>query len=138
MSFEDKLDNLIAKHDELQSMLSSNTGFSGQEYARLSKEFTELNELVEVAIKYREVEAEIRDLNYIINEDDSDKEVKFIAEGELRELKKLLPNLKREVQILLLPKDIADTKNAILEVRAGTGGDEASLFGADLLKMYQK
>ena len=138
MSLEHKLDGLLAKHDELQNLLATQSGMSGQEYARLSKEFTELNEIVRVVKIYREVESEIRNLNLLLDEDISDIEVKALAEEELRELKQQLPSLKRDVQLQLLPKDSVDKKNAILEIRAGTGGLEATLFVADLYKMYEK
>jgi len=138
MSLEHKLDGLVAKHDELQNLLATQSGMSGQEYARLSKEFTELNEIVRVVKIYREVESEIRNLNLLLDEDISDIEVKALAEEELRELKQQLPSLKRDVQLQLLPKDSVDKKNAILEIRAGTGGEEAALFAANLFRMYQR
>ena len=138
MSLEHKLDGLLAKHDELQNLLATQSGMGGQEYARLSKEFTELNEIVRVVKIYREVESEIRNLNLLLDEDISDSEVKALAEEELRELKQQLPSLKRDVQLQLLPKDSVDKKNAILEIRAGTGGEEAALFAANLFRMYQR
>ena len=138
MSLEDKLDGLLAKHDELQNLLATQSGMGGQEYARLSKEFTELNEIVRVVKIYREVESEIRNLNLLLDEDISDIEVKALAEEELRELKQQLPSLKQDVQLQLLPKDSVDKKNAILEIRAGTGGEEAALFAANLFRMYQR
>ena len=138
MSLEHKLDGLLAKHDELQNLLATHSGMGGQEYARLSKEFTELNEIVRVVKIYREVESEIRNLNLLLDEDISDSEVKALAEEELRELKQQLPSLKHDVQLQLLPKDSVDKKNAILEIRAGTGGEEAALFAANLFRMYQR
>ena len=80
--------------------------------------------------EYRSAEAEREDLTSIIEDPGSDKDVRDLAEDELRFLKQKLPELEREMQLLLLPKDAADEKNAILEVRAGTGGDEAALFAA--------
>ena len=138
MSLEHKLDGLLAKHDELQNLLATHSGMGGQEYARLSKEFTELNEIVRVVKIYRKVESEIRNLNLLLDEDISDSEVKALAEEELRELKQQLPSLKHDVQLQLLPKDSVDKKNAILEIRAGTGGEEAALFAANLFRMYQR
>jgi len=138
MSLEHKLDGLLSKHDELQNLLATHSGMGGQEYARLSKEFTELNEIVRVVKIYREVESEIRNLNLLLDEDISDSEVKALAEEELRELKQQLPSLKHDVQLQLLPKDSVDKKNAILEIRAGTGGEEAALFAANLFRMYQR
>ena len=138
MSLELKLDGLLAKHDELQNLLATHSGMGGQEYARLSKEFTELNEIVRVVKIYRDVESEIRNLSLLLDEDISDSEVKALAEEELRELKQQLPSLKHDVQLQLLPKDSVDKKNAILEIRAGTGGEEAALFAANLFRMYQR
>ena len=138
MSLEHKLDGLLSKHDELQNLLATQSGMGGQEYARLSKEFTELNEIVRVVKIYREVESEIRNLNLLLGEDISDSEVKALAEEELRELKQQLPSLKHDVQLQLLPKNSVDKKNAILEIRAGTGGEEAALFAANLFRMYQR
>ena len=138
MSLEHKLDGLLAKHDELQNLLATQSGMGGQEYARLSKEFTELNEIVRVVKIYREVQSEIQNLILLLDEDISDSEVKALAEEELRELKQQLPSLKHDVQLQLLPKDSVDKKNAILEIRAGTGGEEAALFAANLFRMYQR
>ena len=138
MSLEHKLEGLLAKHDELQNLLATHSGMGGQEYARLSKEFTELNEIVRVVKIYKEVESEIRNLNLLLDEDISDSEVKALAEEELRELKQQLPSLKHDVQLQLLPKDSVDKKNAILEIRAGTGGEAAALFAANLFRMYQR
>ena len=138
MKLARKLDDLIAKHDELQNQLASQTDMGGQEYARLSREFTELTDVVKAAERYRATEAEIRDLESLVNDSGSDGDVKALAEEEFRELKQLLPKLEREMQLLLLPKYTADKKNAVLEVRAGTGGEEAALFAADLFRMYQR
>lgn len=116
MSLEHKLDGLLSKHDELQNLLATHSGMGGQEYARLSKEFTELNEIVRVVKIYREVESEIRNLNLLLDEDISDSEVKALAEEELRELKQQLPSLKHDVQLQLLPKDSVDKKMLYLKL----------------------
>jgi len=138
MSFTEKLDSVVAKHEELQNILSTQTGMDGQEFARLSKELADLTDIVRAVEEYRSAETEVEDLTSLIEDPESDKDVKDLAEEELRELKQKLPDLERDMQILLLPKDAADEKNAILEVRAGTGGDEAALFAADLFRMYQR
>ena len=138
MSFTEKLDNVVAKHEELQNILSTRTDLEGQEVARLSKELADLTDIVRAVEEYRSAEAEREDLTSLIDDPDSDKDVKDLAEEELRDVKQKLPELEREMQLLLLPKDAADEKNAILEVRAGTGGDEAALFAADLFRMYQR
>ncbi len=138
MSFAEKLDSVVAKHEELQNILSTQTDLDGQEITRLSKELAELTDIVRAVEEYRAAEAEVEDLTSLISDPESDKDVKDLAEEELRDLKQTLPKLEHNMQILLLPKDAADEKNAILEVRAGTGGDEAALFAADLFRMYQR
>ena len=138
MSFTEKLDNVVAKHEELQNILSTRTDLEGQEVVRLSKELAGLTDIVRAVEEYRSAEAEREDLTSLIDDPNSDKDLKDFAEEELRDLKQKLPELEREMQLLLLPKDAADEKNAILEVRAGTGGDEAALFAADLFRMYQR
>ncbi len=138
MSFTEKLDNVVAKHEELQNILTTRTDLEGQKVARLSKELADLTDIVRAIEEYRSAEAEREDLTSLIDDPDSDKDVKDLAEEELRDVKQKLPELEREMQLLLLPKDAADEKNAILEVRAGTGGDEAALFAADLFRMYQR
>jgi len=138
MNFAEKLDSVVAKHEELQNILSTQTDLDGQEITRLSKELAELTDIVRAVEEYRAAEAEVEDLTSLISDPESDKDVKDLAEEELRDLKQTLPKLEHNMQILLLPKDAADEKNAILEVRAGTGGDEAALFAADLFRMYQR
>ena len=138
MSFNEKLNNVVAKHEELQNILATRTDLEGQEVARLSKELADLTDIVRAVTEYRLTEAELEDLTSLIEDPSSDKDVKDLAEEELRDLRQKLPELEREMQLLLLPKDAADEKNAILEVRAGTGGDEAALFAADLVRMYQR
>ena len=138
MSFTEKLNNVVAKHEELQNILATRTDLEGQEVARLSKELADLTGIVRAVEEYRSAEAEREDLTSLIKDSESDKDMRDLAEEELRDLKQKLPELEREMQLLLLPKDEADEKNAILEVRAGTGGDEAALFAADLFRMYQR
>ena len=138
MGLAQKLESVIAKHDELQDLLATQTDMDRQEYVRLSKEFAEIAEIVRVVECYRDTEAEIQDLESIFNDSNSDNEVKALAEEEYQNLRKKLPYIEREMQILLLPKDKAAEKNAILEIRAGTGGKEAALFVADLFQMYQR
>jgi len=138
VNLTEKLDNVVAKHEELQNILATRTDLEGKEVARLSKELADLADIVEAVAEYRSAEAERQDLTSLIEDPSSDRDVKDLAEAELRDLKQKLPNLERQMQLLLLPKDAADEKNAILEVRAGTGGDEAALFAADLFRMYQR
>lgn len=136
MSFEYKLDMLVRRHDELRDAMSRPD--AGGEFAKLSKEFSDLTPVVDSIKVLREAQKERKDTAELIADATLDAEMKRMAEEELRELDRELPELTRRVQLALLPKDAADEKNAILEVRAGTGGDEAGLFAAELFRMYQR
>ncbi|MFC1659135.1 peptide chain release factor 1 [Pseudomonadota bacterium] len=137
MTFEDRLDNILVKHKELGEALL-NPRELGQNFAKISKEYSDLEEIVISIQKYKKAQKEILGLQEIINDPDSGKEMKNIAENELYDLEKHIPELQKNIEIALLPTDEADEKNAILEIRAGTGGEEAALFAGVLLKMYQK
>lgn len=136
MSFKDKLDNILAKHAKLEEQLSS--GVSGQEFVKISKDLADLNEIVDIIKKFKQAENAIDDLQAVITDPTADKELKEMAEEELHEAKKQLTQLEHNVKIALLPKDEADQKNAIIEIRAGTGGEEAALFAYTLFQMYQR
>jgi peptide chain release factor 1 len=118
--------------------MSGDGGADSQTFVRLSKEYAELSPVVEAIHALRKVETELADLLEIMADPDGDAEMRELARDELSELRESLPNLEQSLKILLLPKDAADEKNAILEIRAGTGGDEAALFAADLFRMYQR
>jgi peptide chain release factor 1 len=111
---------------------------AAQDFAKMSKEYSDLNSVVEAINSWRGVTAEVEDLEAMMADEDSDDEMRSLAEEEQRELTAKIPGLEHTIKILLLPKDEADEKNAILEIRAGTGGDEAALFAADLFRMYQR
>ncbi|MAF48299.1 MAG: peptide chain release factor 1 [Rhodospirillales bacterium] len=134
----DKLDRVIARHDELRDTLASGENLDGGDYGRMSKELSDLSVVVEAVNEYRSQLSELDDLISVIEDADTEPEMKDMIGDEMREITGRLPELERRVQILLLPKDEADEKDAILEVRAGTGGDEAALFAADLFRMYQR
>jgi peptide chain release factor 1 len=136
MSFIGNLDKIIKKHSELSEKLSGH--LSGEEYAKSSKEFSDLSNIVEEIIKYKKAASEIEDLKSILSDEASDAEMREMADSELSVLEKMMPELEQSVKVSLLPKDKVDEKNAILEVRAGTGGDEAALFAAALFSMYQR
>jgi len=138
MSLEEKLSRVVARADELRDTLSSTGGLSSDDIVRMSKEFSDLEPVVARIEEFRSARDEMIDLSEMMNDADGDAEMKAMAEEEFRELKARLPELEREIQISLLPKDEADEKNAILEIRAGTGGDEAGLFAANLYNMYQR
>jgi len=138
VSLDESLTRVVARYEELGSLLASPNAPSSGDFARMSKEYADLTSVVEAINRLRKAQSEMQDLASLMGEEESDAEMKSIAEEEFRSLKEKLPELERQVQILLLPKDEADEKNAILEVRAGTGGEEAALFAADLFRMYQR
>ena len=138
MSLEENLNRVLSRHEELSSLMSSGEMPSSDEFAKMSKEFSDLSPVVEAINNLNTMRDEISGLAEMIADKDSDAEMRELAEMEFEDLKEKIPVLEQEVQIMLLPKDMADDKNALLEVRAGTGGDEAALFAADLFRMYQR
>ena len=134
---QDKVQNLIDRHFKLEKELASGE-IEKKNYAEISKEYSDLNYIIKYAKEYLSYESDIKDLNNIINDKNSDLEMKDFARSELENLKNNHQINEKKIKIFLLPKDIADSKNAIIEIRAGTGGMEASLFAADLFKMYEK
>ena len=138
MGISEKLNQVTARHDELREILSSQNGLNSQDLQRLSKEFADLIDIVSLVDKVKKIEFEIHGISELIEDPDSEFEIRSIAEQEFHQLKKDLIKKEHEIELLLLPKDSADEKNAILEIRAGTGGDEAALFAADLFRMYQR
>ena len=137
MSFDENLNRVLSRYDELQALMSAEEAPAADEIARLSKEFSSLTPVVQAVNELKSARDEAFDLAVMI-EAEEDVELRELADVELQELKDRVPELERQVQLMLLPKDEADSKNAILEVRAGTGGDEAALFAADLFRMYQR
>ena len=131
------IDDLISKHSNLEKELSS-SNLDKKLFAEKSKEYSDLNEIIDDAKSYISFENEKIDLEKIINDKESDNEIKSMAEQELDELQLNYNKSEKKLKFFLLPKDEADKKNAIIEIRAGTGGLEASLFAGDLFKMYEK
>jgi peptide chain release factor 1 len=127
-----KLDRIAARADELRAMLSE--GVSGDAYVRASKELSEIEPVVVRIGELRDAERARHDACTMLD----DPEMRELAEAELFELKDKIPALEHEIQLALLPKDEADSRSAILEVRPAAGGDEAGLFAAELFAMYQK
>ena len=138
MSLHEKLDRVVARHEELQGALSQQNVAGTDAFVRMSKEFSDLIPVVEVINRLHGAVAELDDLKALMEDPDGDAEMRALAEAEYLELKEQVPEMEREVQVMLLPRDVADDKNAILEVRAGTGGEEAALFAASLFRMYQR
>ncbi|MDA0786469.1 MAG: peptide chain release factor 1 [Proteobacteria bacterium] len=138
MSLDDKLDRVVERHKQLADLLGSADRSDPQEYVRLSKEYSELGQVVEKVLALRSANDEIAGLEEIIEDGEADAEMRELAELEIEELRESVPALEQSLKLMLLPKDEADTKNAILEIRAGTGGDEAALFAGSLFRMYQR
>ena len=132
-----KIEELIYKHTLLEKELSSGKTEKKQ-FAEKSKEYSDLNDIIKQAKKYISFEKEKNELEKIINDTNSGNDLITMASDELEELKKQHEINEKILKLFLLPKDEADKKNAILEIRAGTGGLEASLFASDLFKMYEK
>ena len=137
MSFEANLGRVESRHRELEGMLSSSEALNAEEITKISKELSELTPIAEKVLELRSMENELNEAKSMLS-DNTDDELEVLIKSEINDLSIRLPILKNELQRLLLPKDEADEKNAILEVRAGTGGDEAALFASSLFSMYQK
>ncbi len=138
MKLDDKLDQLIKRHGELRDKLSSPSVASSGEFGKLSKELSDLTPIVETAMSLKAAKSELAETEAMIKDKSSDAEMRALAEDEKQQLLKIIPKLEHELKLALLPKDEADEKNVILEVRAGTGGEEAALFAAELFRMYQR
>ena len=131
-----KLERLLDRFAAIESEMAS--GAAGSQFVKLSREHAELAPVIETARAYRSAQQQIEDADALIADPSSDSEMRGLAEEERAELKDKLVALDHELKVQLLPRDAADSSSAIVEVRAGTGGDEAALFAADLLGMYQR
>ncbi len=132
-----RIEDLISRHSILEKDLSS-VEIDKKLFAEKSKEYSDLNQIIENARKYASFENDKKELEKILNDKNNDEELMNMAKLELLELKSEFKKNEKKLKLFLLPKDEADKKNAIIEIRAGTGGQEASLFAADLFKMYEK
>ncbi|HRI76915.1 MAG: peptide chain release factor 1 [Alphaproteobacteria bacterium] len=137
MSLHRKLDQVLSRFHEVEALLSSGT-LASDVFTKLSREYAELTPLATLVRQYKKAQAEFADLETLMNDAGADKDMRAMAEEEYFRLKEELPSFEKQIQIALLPKDAADDKSAILEIRAGTGGDEAALFAFDLLDMYRR
>ena len=131
------IEELITRHANLEKDLSSGE-IDKKLFAEKSKEYSDVNEVIECAKKYISFDQERKELENILNDSLGDEELKKLAEVELIDLQSHHETNEKKLKLYLLPKDEADKKNAIIEIRAGTGGLEASLFASDLFKMYEK
>ena len=132
----DKIDSILKKGKNLEQQLGKEN--TSEKFVELSKEYSEIQPLYESVVEWKNIYLEISDLKNLLEEEATDKEMKELASEELEELEKKIISLNDEIKILLLPKDKADSSDVILEIRAGTGGDEAALFAGDLYRMYKR
>jgi peptide chain release factor 1 len=138
MSLSEKLQKLIERRQLLEEKLSHAHTLPSEEFVKFSKEHAEIQPVADAAIKLQTAQKEQDDLQTMLKDPSLDPEMKSIAQEEVEQLKHRIPEIEHEIKVLLLPKDEADERNAIIEIRAGTGGDEAALFAKDLLEMYEK
>lgn len=137
MSLEATLKKITERYKVVSKELMDCPGGS-DEYVKLSKEYSDLGEFVTVISEYDKAQKELAELAESLRDENIDAEFKELAEEEQKSLQEKIPQLEKQLKLMLIPKDATDEKNAIIEIRAGTGGDEAGLFGADLLRMYQR
>lgn len=131
-SLDEKLNTIISRHEELSALMSGGN-LSGEDFKKYSMEYAELEDVVSAAKKYKSAKAELSELEEMLD----DPEMKALAQDDIYRIKEDLPKLENDLKVALMPKDTDDKKNAILEIRAGTGGDEAALFAGDLYAMYK-
>ena len=134
---QEKLDLILERYEEIGARMSADD-LSNDDRVALAKEYSELTGVVGRIEALRKLQQEIQDLAEILADPNSDAEMRELATGEFAECRARVPELEQALKRALMPRDEADDKNVILEIRAGTGGDEAALFGADLLRMYQR
>ena len=133
----EKLESIVNRYNDLESSLSK-TDIDKKEFVKNSKEYSSIGEIIETVKSYIDAIKDKEDLKKILLDKNSDTEIREMAEHDLEEIKSKEQEYEKKVKVFLLPKDEADEKNAIVEIRAGTGGLEASLFASDLFNMYQK
>ena len=136
MNFDEKLSQVVTRFEEVNALLATTS--NPDDLVKLNKEFAALSGVVEIIKKYQNAQKNLSEAEQMAGDDSLDKEMRDMASEEYYALKEELPLIEHEIKIALLPKSEDDEKNAILEVRAGTGGDEAALFAAVLFEMYQR
>ncbi|MFC3050632.1 peptide chain release factor 1 [Kordiimonas pumila] len=136
MISNEQIQSLLDRHNYLSHSLTTPDEFTNEEFVKLSKEYSDLGPIIEAAKELQDGRSELADLADMMKGDDP--EMRDLAEAEFYDLKERLPEMDKALSILLLPKDAADERSAILEIRAGTGGDEAALFAGDLYRMYER
>ena len=137
MLLEETLDKILQRYEFLKEQMLEKANDS-ENFIKLSKEFSDLEDFANLINLYNKTKNELSELQIALEDPETDKDFKELATEEIENLQNKIPQLQKELKIMLIPKDEADEKNAIIEIRAGAGGDEAGLFAADLLRMYQK
>ncbi|HEY4193503.1 MAG TPA: peptide chain release factor 1 [Mesorhizobium sp.] len=132
----DRMDQVVKRFDMLEAQMAA--GPAPDAYVKMASEYADIQDLAGKIRTLRAAEGEQRDLEAMLADKNTDAEMRGLAEADLPGVKERIETLQQDIQILLLPKDAADEKNAILEIRAGTGGDEAALFAGDLFRMYER
>lgn len=133
-----KLEHLVVRFEEVGTLISDPNVISDMErYVKLNKEYSELKKIIDARNEYKQAYDSIEEAKNIL-ENESDSELRELANDELSEFNDVLPELEEKIKYLLIPKDPEDDKNVIMEIRGGTGGDEAAIFAGDLYKMYAK
>ena len=138
MSLKNNIDKIIQREAEIEQLLVNSFNLKPSELVELSKELSDIKPVTDLVKKKDVMLQELLDLSEILNDNEADDDIKKVALGEFEFLKEEISILERNIQFALLPKDKDDTRNVIIEVRAGTGGDEAGLFASDLFSMYEK
>ena len=138
MSLKNNIDKIIQREAEIEQLLVNSFNLKPSELVELSKELSDIKPVTDLAKKKDVMLQELLDLSEILNDNKADDDIKKVALSEFEFLKEEISILERNIQFALLPKDKDDTRNVIIEVRAGTGGDEAGLFASDLFSMYEK
>jgi peptide chain release factor 1 len=133
---QDRMDQLLKRFSMMETQMASNP--DSDTYVKLASEYSELEPVVAKIRDLTSARDEAGDLKSMLNDASTDKEMRELAEAELPEINERIEELEKDIQVLLLPKDVADERNAILEIRAGTGGSEAALFAGDLFRMYER
>jgi len=133
----ERIAQIEARRDELSALMSTGD-LSGERFVQVSKEYAEIEPVAKAAGEVRRLRAELSTLSHMAEDDAADGELKAMAREEIEEIRLALPQAERSLALSLLPRDAADERAAMLEIRAGTGGDEASLFAGDLFRMYQR
>ena len=137
-SLLNKLDHLVSRFEEVNTLISDPNVISDmQRYVKLNKEYSELQKIMEARNEYKNAYDSIEEAKQILD-NESDSELRQLAQDELSEYSKQLPKLEEKIKYLLIPSDPEDDKNVIMEIRGGTGGDEAAIFAGDLYKMYSR